>query len=75
MITIEYQVTGLTCAHCVTAVQAELGALQGVKAVTVELRAGGTSRVTVASESPVSADDVLSALDEAGGYHLVTGIS
>jgi len=73
MITTNYQVAGLTCAHCATAVQSELGTLLGVDSVTVNLNAGGVSCVTVTSESPVPADDILTALDEAGGYRLVAG--
>jgi len=73
MITANYHVTGLTCAHCATAVQTELGTLPGVGSVTVNLNAGGASLVTVISESPVPADVLLTALDEAGGYRLVAG--
>jgi copper chaperone len=71
MITTAYQVEGMTCAHCVTAVRTELGALDGISEVTVVLNAGGTSSVTVTSHSPVPQDDVIAALDEAGDYHLV----
>ena len=71
MITTAYKVEGMTCAHCVTAVRTELGALDGVSEVTVVLNAGGTSSVTVTSRSPVPQDDVVAALDEAGDYHLV----
>ena len=40
--------------------------------VTVDLAAGGTSTVTVTSDTPVSETDVATALDEAGDYHLAT---
>jgi copper chaperone CopZ len=65
-----YDVTGLTCGHCVAAVTAELKALGGVSDVQVELVADGVSRVTVESDAPVSDGDVASALDEAGDYSL-----
>jgi len=66
-----YAVTGLTCDHCVHAVGEEIGALTGVRDVTVDLNAGGTSRVHVTSERPLSDADVAAALDEAGEYQLV----
>jgi len=72
MTTTAYQVEGMTCAHCVTAVRTELGALDGVSEVTVVLNAGGTSSVTVTSQSPVPQEDVIAALDEAGDYHVST---
>ena len=68
-----YQVTGMTCEHCVRAVSSELTSLDGVTAVTVELVAGGRSAVTVTSEAPLSAETVAAALDEAGDYRLATG--
>jgi copper chaperone len=66
-----YQVTGLTCEHCVRAVTSELSAVAGVAAVTVDLVPGGQSAVTVTSEAPLSAAAVAAALDEAGDYRLV----
>ncbi|HJY96851.1 MAG TPA: cation transporter, partial [Streptosporangiaceae bacterium] len=42
-----YQVTGMTCEHCVHAVTGELKNLDGVTGVTVELVPGGPSVVTV----------------------------
>jgi copper chaperone len=65
-----YPVTGMTCDHCVHAVSEEIGALDGVSDVTVELNAGGTSAVQVTSEQPLSDADVAAALDEAGDYQL-----
>ena len=70
MTTATYQVTGMTCAHCVRAVSAELAGLDGVREVTVELAPDGVSTVTVASEQPLSSDAVAAALDEAGDYRL-----
>ena len=65
-----YQVTGMTCEHCVRAVTGELRALDGVGGVTVELVPGGSSAVTVTSEAPLPAGAVAAALDEAGDYWL-----
>jgi copper chaperone CopZ len=65
-----YQVTGMTCEHCARAVSAELGALDGVSGVAVELVPGGASAVTVTSEAPLTAATVAAALDEAGDYQL-----
>jgi copper chaperone len=65
-----YQVTGMTCEHCVHAVRAELERLDGVREVTVELVAGGRSAVTVTSDGPMPAAAVAAALDEAGDYRL-----
>jgi len=65
-----YQVTGMTCAHCVHAVTEELKSLDGVSDVTVQLNPGGESTVTVTSSTPLPAEAVAAALDEAGGYQL-----
>ena len=70
MPTTRYPVTGMTCAHCAGAVTTELQALAGVEQVDVELAAGGTSMVTILSALPLSDEQVVGALDEAGGYRL-----
>ncbi len=70
MATVAYPVTGMTCEHCVRAVTEEVGGLDGVSAVTVDLVAGGTSQVTVTSAAPLAPEAVEAALDEAGGYQL-----
>ena len=67
-----YQVTGLTCGHCVSAVTEELTALPQVSDVRVDLVAGGVSTVTVTSTEPLSEDTVAAALDEAGDYRLAS---
>jgi copper chaperone len=59
----EYTVTGMVCQHCVSSVTQELGALQGVTDVQVEL---ATGQVTVTSEGPLDRDAVRAAVDEAG---------
>lgn len=70
MTTQTYSVTGMTCGHCAGAVTSELEAVQGVTDVAVDLVAGGTSTVTVTSESPLDDSTVSAALDEAGDYRL-----
>ena len=65
-----YQVTGMTCEHCVRAVTGELRGLDGVREVTVELVREGSSAVTVTSEAPLPVGAVAAALDEAGDYRL-----
>ena len=66
-----YNVTGMTCGHCVGAVTSELKEFDGVTDVSVDLVAGGTSTVTVTSTRPLTRDQVSTALDEAGDYQLV----
>lgn len=58
-----YQITGMTCGHCVTAVTAELTKLPGVHDVQVDL-AAGNAVVTSAAVLPL--DEVRNAVDEAG---------
>lgn len=70
MTTTTYVVTGMSCEHCVNAVTTELGSLDGVSAVTVDLVAGGNSQVTVASNRLLSEEEVIAALDEAGAYQI-----
>ncbi|MFI7247996.1 heavy-metal-associated domain-containing protein [Micromonospora chalcea] len=62
-----YQVSGMTCGHCVNSVSTELSALPGVTDVQVDL---ATGRVTVTSQNPLDTDAVRAAVDEAG-YDLV----
>lgn len=58
-----YSVTGMTCDHCVRAVESEVGKLPGVTSVSVDLAAG---RVTLRSDQPVDAAAVRAAIEEAG---------
>ncbi|MDI1460053.1 heavy-metal-associated domain-containing protein [Catellatospora sp. KI3] len=58
-----YQISGMTCGHCVNAVTTELTALPGVRDVQVDL-AAGTAAVT--SDSVLPIDEVRNAVDEAG---------
>ncbi|MET4159032.1 cation transporter [Agromyces sp. PvR057] len=64
--TTTYGVAGMTCSHCVASVAGELGRLDGVTSVDVDLVAGGVSRVTVQSAGALDAGRVASAIDEAG---------
>ena len=67
-----YSVAGMTCGHCVNAVTEELIQLAGVRDVSVELVANGTSSVHVVSESALDDGQVRQAVDDAG-YELVDG--
>jgi copper chaperone len=73
MTTTTYAVTGMSCEHCVNAVTAELSSLEGVSAVKVDLVTGGSSRVTVVSDRPLSGEAVVAALNEAGDYQIGEG--
>jgi copper ion binding protein len=61
--TATWQVAGMTCGHCVSAVREELAGLAGVRSVDVELESG---RVTVVSDAPLELDSVAAAVEEAG---------
>jgi copper chaperone CopZ len=65
-----FDVVGLTCGHCASAVTEELEALTGVTDVQVAHVAGGTSTITVAAARPLDPAEVSAALDEAGDYSL-----
>ncbi len=63
MSTATYTVTGMTCAHCVSAVTGEISALPGVTDVRIDLASGA---VAVTSDAPLAVGDVRAAVDEAG---------
>jgi copper chaperone len=63
-----YQVQGMTCGHCVSAVRSEIGQIAGVSDVAVELETG---QVTVTADQPVDDAAVQAAVEEAG-YELVS---
>ena len=63
MTTSSYTVTGMTCSHCVTSVSEEVGAIDGVTDVAVDLPTGA---VTVTSDRPVDDARVRAAVEEAG---------
>ena len=58
-----YTVTGMTCAHCVASVTEEVGAIDGVHDVTVDLASGS---LTFGSDRPVTRDAVEAAVRDAG---------
>jgi copper ion binding protein len=63
VVTTRYQVKGMTCDHCVRAVSAEVGAIDGVLTVVVDLPSGD---VTVTSAWPLDDAAVVGAVKEAG---------
>lgn len=65
-VTNDVLVDGMTCSHCVSSVTEELTALDGVENVTVDLNAGGTSRVTIHSAGPIDSDAVKAAVEGLG---------
>ena len=65
-----FKVTGMTCAHCVSAVTAELTTLPGVTAVEIDLQADAVTPVTITSDTELDPTAVAAAIDEAG-YELV----
>ena len=68
--TTEYLVDRMTCSHCVMSVTEELTAISGVENVSVELRTGESSVVSVVSATPLDEAQVSAAVAEAG-YTLV----
>jgi copper chaperone len=60
-------VEGMTCGHCVSAVQQEIGRLPGVTGVEVDLETG-TVRVTA---DPVPGTEALRAAVDQAGYVIV----
>jgi copper chaperone len=58
-----YSVKGMTCGHCVSAVSSEIGKLDGVDSVTVDLATGA---VTVSSTAALEPAAVAAAVEEAG---------
>ncbi|GAA1931343.1 heavy-metal-associated domain-containing protein [Nocardioides marmoribigeumensis] len=58
-----YRVVGMTCGHCVAAVEREVGAIAGVTDVAVDLPTGD---VVVTSTHPIDDDAMAAAIDEAG---------
>ncbi|HEU4490013.1 MAG TPA: heavy-metal-associated domain-containing protein [Jiangellales bacterium] len=70
--TTRWTVTGMTCGHCVAAVRDEVGRLDGVTAVEVDLVPAGSSVLTMTSDTAPDEAAVRAAVDEAG-YVLVGG--
>ena len=74
MTTTAFPVTGMTCLHCVRAVDDEVRRLPGVRDVAITLVADGESTVTVVSDAPLDVANVRAAVGEAG-YTLVDATS
>jgi copper chaperone len=66
-VTSTFQVEGMSCGHCVGAVQSEVSAVAGVTAVDVDLATGS---LVITSERAIDADAVREAVEEAG-YEVV----
>ncbi|MDO5746628.1 MAG: heavy metal-associated domain-containing protein [Actinomycetaceae bacterium] len=69
---IELDVTGMTCEHCVKHVREALSKINGIKNVEVILDSQGTSRVTVYTDFEQEDAVLRNAVEEAG--YTVTGI-
>jgi copper chaperone CopZ len=59
----EYQVTGMTCAHCEMSVREEVSKIPGVEGIQVSSQTG---RLVVTGSAGVDDAQVLAAVDEAG---------
>lgn len=60
-----YNVTGMTCQHCVQHVTEEVSQVPGVESVQVSL---DDSSMVVTSASPIDFAAISEAVDEAGDY-------
>jgi copper chaperone len=63
MISTRFTVKGMTCGHCVSAVTTEVGRIEGVTGVDVDLATGS---VTVSSTAALDDEAIRGAVDEAG---------
>ncbi|MDN5933831.1 MAG: heavy-metal-associated domain-containing protein [Pseudonocardia sp.] len=63
-----YTVSGMTCEHCVSSVTEEVGEIDGVTGVVVDLPTGA---VTVTSAAPLDDARVRAAVEEVG-YQLAS---
>jgi copper chaperone CopZ len=59
----EFHVAGMTCRHCALSVSEEVGGIEGVSSVDVELATGA---VTVVAVREIGRDEVGAALSRAG---------
>jgi copper ion binding protein len=62
-----YSVPGISCGHCKAAIESELGKLDGVAHVHVDVE-----HKTVTVDGDVSDDEICEAIDEAG-YEVASG--
>jgi copper chaperone len=58
-----FTVVGMTCGHCVRSVKDEVGKIDGVNSVAVDLKSG---LVTVESDTDIAEETFVAAVDEAG---------
>jgi copper ion binding protein len=58
-----FTVQGMTCGHCVSSVTEEVGDINGVRNVDVDL---ATGTLTVTSDRPVADEEIRAAVTEAG---------
>ena len=63
MTTTEYQVTGMSCGHCETAIRTEVSQIPGVTGIEVS---SATGRLAVTADQSVEDRAVIAAVDEAG---------
>ena len=64
--TVELDVKGMTCGHCVTSITEELEDISGVLNVEVILNSGGISKVTVVTNDELDNAVLGDAVTEAG---------
>jgi len=62
MKTEEYKITGMSCGHCVMSLKKELGKVEGLNVLSVEI---GSAKVEYDEEKVVKAD-IINAVEEAG---------
>jgi copper chaperone len=63
MATSEYEVTGMSCAHCEVSIRGEVGQIPGVEQIDVSAKTG---KLVVLSTDALDEAAVLAAVDEAG---------
>ena len=63
MTTNEFQVTGMSCGHCESAVRGEVAKIAGVEQIEVSAASG---RLLISASAPLDDDAVLAAVAEAG---------
>jgi copper chaperone len=61
-----FSVAGMTCSHCVSSVTEELSALDGVEAVSIDLKPGAASTVVVNASRALTGAEVRAAVEDAG---------
>ncbi len=64
-----YQVSGMTCQHCVAHVREEVSAIPGVSGVDLTLDDG---LMVVHSDAPIELAAISAAVEEAGEYGVAT---